>query len=74
MRYRVFELYLFFFLDLYYVCDRIGREELQATYSINLPPPEEWESPDKAPTPYDLLQAYGGKFSFLDEAHYVMPW
>ncbi|KAK7093774.1 large subunit GTPase 1 homolog [Littorina saxatilis] len=41
------------------VCERIGREAFQGTYNINLPPPEEWEDPDKGPGAYELLHHYG---------------
>ncbi|KAL8560637.1 hypothetical protein ACOMHN_062882 [Nucella lapillus] len=47
------------------VCHHVGRGALEALYHLNLPPPEEWEDQDKAPSAYDLLQAYGALRGFM---------
>ena len=66
-------------LNLRYVCERAGRAAFEGTYHINLPPPEKWEDPDKPPSAYDLLHAYGCEYgespyhgtSFKGENKYV---
>lgn len=47
------------------VCHRVGRSALEALYHLNLPPAEEWEDPDKGPSAYDLLEAYGALRGFM---------
>lgn len=45
------------------VASRIPREVFEGMYGITLPKPREGEDPDRPPTPEELLNAYGCKWS-----------
>ncbi len=53
--------YVFYFLDLSHLCQRIPRSVLEVVYGINIIPPQEGESPNRAPYADELLSAYGCK-------------
>ncbi|VDM17923.1 unnamed protein product [Hydatigera taeniaeformis] len=40
------------------ICEQIPREVLTALYGISIPPPKEFEDPNRPPTPHELLAAY----------------
>ena len=57
--------YVFIFLDLNHLCQRIPRGVLEVVYGINIAAPQEGEDPTRAPYADELLSAYGCKLLLL---------